>query len=149
LTAPKRRRKDARVRAFFVLLSVGAVVLACGGEDKVEGHGNGVNDVLLACQIRGTWKNATLIRCLDCMVAAPLPACECTAIKDYGEKCKAQADAMQAEPACTEAIAVCVRDCPTKDCACVDRCYAASPACRAKASAKDGCIADLCTPVCQ
>lgn len=149
MTTWERRRKDARVRAFFVLSLVAAGFIACGGEDRVEGHGNGVNDVLLACQIRGSWTNATRIKCLDCMVAAPLPACQCTAIKEYGEKCKAQADAMQAEPACTEAIAVCVRDCPTKDCACVDRCYASSPVCRAKASAKDGCIADLCTPVCQ
>ncbi len=43
----------------------------------------------------------------------------------------------------------CVRACAKNDCTCVDGCYAGKPTCRKLASARDGCVAQVCDPSCQ
>lgn len=131
------------------LLAAGLVALvavaACGkGYDT---GGDGVNDVAKACNIRVAW-NTAKDQCTPCMAAAKTPRCECPEFKDYSAACHDQESARRAEPSCTDAIEACTVDCKN-DCNCVERCYANAPACRRAASARDGCIVEVCDKYCK
>lgn len=126
---------------------VAALVLATACSSNDDPPRNGVNDVVKACQIRVGWKNATAEKCVNCLAAAPSPACECEEFKAFGGLCKSQDDARRAEPSCTGAMEDCSRAC-NDDCGCIAACYASAPACRRLIDARDGCVADVCTPSC-
>jgi hypothetical protein len=109
---------------------------------------NGVNDVRKACEIRLGWTNAGSDKCALCQASAPRPACGCEAFKGFDGVCVAQGDARRAEASCTTELASCVTVCDDADCACIESCYAAAPACKRAAAAQDGCVADKCAAFC-
>lgn len=133
-------------RLSVIAFVVAVVGLACGGDDAAEN--NGVNDVKKACEIRVAFANLESERCRNCIAAAPAPSCDCESFKEWAALCKAQGDARNAEASCSIQIDQCVVDCK-KDCACVDRCYDASAACRRVTAARDGCVADVCASACR
>jgi hypothetical protein len=137
-------------KAVFVamVLALGA----CGGGNGATSSpdaaaGDGVNDVLLACQQRAQWANATASSCNTCMAYAEEPRCACADV-DYAGKCSAQQAARTSEPTC-DGVSTCLGACARTDCACQDACYAGKPACRTVASAADGCLASVCEPYCK
>ena len=124
-------------------------VVACSSTSNEDSPkaGNGVNDVLKACDIRTTWTHASSSVCSTCIGYATTPRCPC-ADADYAGKCSDQQAARTAEASC-DGVDTCIHACDVTDCACVDACYANAPACRARASAVDGCVADVCAPSCR
>jgi hypothetical protein len=134
------------VLSLFVLAGV---ALGCSPKDEPPPPRNGVNDVQKACEIRATWTKSTDAKCVNCLVAAPSPACECEAFKDFASLCLEQDTARRAEPSCTVALDDCTKACVPTDCNCVNGCYAQAETCKRLSAAKDGCIADVCTPYCQ
>jgi hypothetical protein len=139
-----------RRRVFFTVgLSVlGIATFACGHDDEAPPPIVGVNDVSKACAIRAQWTRASSPDCDDCMALAPIPKCACSSAKDYAGKCSDQQQIKTNEPTCT-GVGECVFKCAANDCACVDACYAAKDACRVRASALDGCLAEACDNYCR
>ncbi len=138
-----------------LVLATGLAVVfspaACSSKDD-DPPRNGVNDVLKACQIRAAWTRATSQKCLNCVAAAPSPACDCDDFKEFASLCKSQDDARRSDPSCTDAMELCSRSCAMNnrsDCACVEKCYAQSDTCKRVIAARDGCVADVCSPFCQ
>jgi hypothetical protein len=109
---------------------------------------NGVNDVKKACEVRAAWAHPGAEKCINCITAAPAPACDCEQFKEFGALCQKQEETRHAEASCTSAIDDCTRACAKTDCACVDNCYAQAPSCKSLAAARDGCVADVCAPYC-
>ena len=131
-----------------VLVGSGFATSACSPKDG-DPPRNGVNDVRKACELRASWTKGADRTCINCVAAAPSPACDCPDFKEFGGLCKSQDNDRRAEPSCTDAIGNCTRACAAKDCACVESCYAQAEACKRVAAAEDGCIADACTKYCQ
>lgn len=128
------------------MLSLG-VVAACSSKDDAPLN-NGVNDVKKACEVRAAWAHPSAEKCINCITAAPAPACDCEQFKEFGALCQKQEDTRKAEASCTAAIDDCTRACAKSDCACVESCYAQAPSCKSLAAARDGCVADACTKYC-
>ena len=110
---------------------------------------NGVDDVRAACDLRVTWTNTGSDTCVNCIAAAPSPACECEAFKEFGGLCNSQNEARLAEPSCTSTVKACTFACPKDDCGCLEGCYATAEACKRVAAATDGCVSDVCAPYCR
>jgi hypothetical protein len=121
-------------------------VVACSPSN--DAPRNGVDDIVKACQLRAGWTNVKVEKCLSCLAAAPSPACDCEAFKEFAGLCKAQEDARRAETTCTSAMEDCSRACKD-DCNCVQACYAQAPACKRIIDGRDGCVVDVCTPYCK
>jgi hypothetical protein len=137
-------------RSFVRFASVacaGTLVLAMACSSNEEPPRNGVDDVVKACQLRVAWTNPNAEKCVNCLAAAPSPACDCELFKEFGGLCKDQEDARRAEPSCTGAMEDCSRACKN-DCTCVAGCYASAAACRRAIDARDGCVAAVCAPFC-
>ncbi len=125
-----------------------ALLIACGGDDEPAPN-NGVNDVKKACEIRATWTKRKTQECIDCTSIAKTPKCDCPAFQqDFAAKCEVQGRAYGDERNC-DFVGDCVGKCNETDCACIDACYAGRDACRPKAAALDGCIADVCDRYCR
>ncbi len=137
-------------RGLFAVSSASFVVavalVACSSKDY-DTAGNGVNDVVAACRIGVPWVR-TRDECSACIAAAPAARCDCPEFKAYSAACEEQAAARRNEPSCTYEIETCALGCGT-DCDCVDRCYANAPGCRRAASARDGCVAEVCDKYCK
>jgi hypothetical protein len=127
-----------------------AVAAACSSTAAAPpGAGNGVNDVKAACRIRMGWTRTSTERCLDCMVAAPLPRCDCEQFREFGGLCQSQEDARHSETGCTAAVNDCTNACRQNDCTCIDACYGQAARCEQLAGARDGCVVDACGDVCR
>ena len=140
-------------RHIFIALGLsllGVATFACSGddEDAAPPTTNGVNDVVQACAIRAQWTQASSLNCNDCLGVASVAKCDCTASKEYAGRCFTQQDAKTKEPACA-GVGECVFKCAANDCACVDACYANNDACRVRAAALDGCLAEICDASCR
>ncbi|HEY8079907.1 MAG TPA: hypothetical protein VIF62_37505 [Labilithrix sp.] len=135
-----------RALAAFVAAAIAVACSSSSGDTRVAST-NGVNDVLEACQIRLAWTNASTSACTNCLGLAIAPACDCDRDKSYDAVCNGQQSAKAAEPTCMDADA-CVSTCKT-DCNCIDHCYDGKDACRPKAAALAGCLADICDPQCK
>ncbi len=137
-------------RSLLSLACLGTVALAaCSSSSsgtQVVPSTNGVDDVKKACDIRSTWANAHTSACTGCTSLVTTPRCSC-ASNDYEGACSNQQAGVTNEPTCT-GIDECVNKCGS-DCTCVDGCYAGKDACRTRAAALDGCIADVCDPHCR
>jgi hypothetical protein len=107
----------------------------------------GVNDVGRACSITAEWTNETTQRCTDCKALVTTPKCACSDI-DYGGKCSEQQSAVANEPSCG-GVDACVSACAHTDCDCVEKCYADKATCRDLASARDGCVTEICDSHCR
>src|SRR5690242_765272 len=95
---------------FRVVTALGLIALlpiACK-EDEDPKHGNGVNDVRLACEIRTKW-----VRdgndCSVCEAATITPRCDCSAIQEFSAVCSEQEGSRKAS--CPETITNCVFNC--------------------------------------
>lgn len=140
-------------RHIFIALSLsllGIATFACNGEDEdaAPPTTNGVNDVAKACAIRAQWTQTGSFDCSDCLGVASVEKCDCTASKEYAGRCFTQQRAKHEEPACAN-VTDCVSKCNASDCGCVDTCYANNEACRTRAAAFDGCIAEICDSYCR
>ena len=138
-----------RVSSFLVILGILLGAVAACAPDHEPPVNNGVDDVRHACEIRASWLHAEAVKCVNCVAAAPSPACDCEAFKEFGGLCKNQEDARRAEPSCNDANDLCSRTCAKTDCACVEGCYAQAEACKRVIAARDGCVADVCTQYCK
>lgn len=126
------------------VIVVGVVVGGCSSDPPK--NGNGVNDVRKACEIRATWVRSNN-DCSLCESAAISPRCECSALVDVSAACVDQGNARRS--ACPENLdADCVFKCDRTDCACIDACYSDAK-CREATAARDGCVAETCTPKCK
>jgi hypothetical protein len=125
----------------------GFASFACNSEDDPPAPTNGVNDVSKACAIRAQWTKATGPECADCFGASTVARCDCST-KDYAGKCSEQQNEKNTEADCA-GVGECVFKCAANDCACVDACYANKNACRVRASALDGCLAEICDVHCR
>ena len=128
------------------LAFVSFTTAACSGT-AADAPTNGVNDVLKACEIRAPWTRTSNSSCESCLAAATTPRCPCTDL-DYAGKCSDQQAAESAEASC-EGVDTCVNKCVRTDCACIDGCYVNLAACRVRASALDGCVAEICHSYCE
>jgi hypothetical protein len=131
-------------------LAVASLVVACSSSSSTNPGivgSNGVNDVSKACAIRAGWTKADTTTCAQCAAYAGSPRCPCSDIDVIGA-CSDQQTALTNEPGCTEAHA-CAGKCKNGDCTCVDACYVGKDACHSKASALDGCLAEVCGSSCQ
>lgn len=137
-----------RLLVVLALFLVGSIV-GCSPNDDSAPPRNGVDDVQKSCEIRAAWTKSTDMAGINCLVAAPSPSCECEAFKDFAALCKSQDDARRADPTCTVALDDCTKACVKTDCTCVAGCYAQAETCKRVSGAKDGCIADVCTPYCK
>jgi hypothetical protein len=135
-------------RALFLSLLALITLAACATDAEPE-RNNGVNDVLQACQIRATWTKAGSEKCINCMAAAPAPACDCESFKEFGALCELQENDRHAEPGCSGTVDDCVHVCARTDCACLVGCYAQVARCKALSGARDGCVTSVCAPYCQ
>ena len=126
-------------------LFLSLIGVACKSSERAPN--NGVNDVRKACEARLSWKGATTLRCSYCLAAAANPPCACSSRRDFSGRCEKQQSLRSAEPSC-EGVEECRFRCAAADCGCVEACYAKKEACRAVASALDGCIADVCAAEC-
>jgi hypothetical protein len=81
------------------------------------------------------------------VASAPLERCPC-ASEDYVGKCWSLQKDKKAEPTCA-GVDECIFHCAANDCGCIDACYAEKDACRTKASAVDGCVAEICDRYCR
>lgn len=128
------------------------LALACtsssGGAPAVTNAGNGVNDVVGACNIRKAWQGALESTCLKCKTNVALAPCECSPGDPFAGKCLSQSKVHNAEVDCSPTLDQCVGRC-ADDCACLDACYAGHDACRKAAAALDGCQADVCDSTCR
>lgn len=125
-----------------------AAIAACGDPDPAAPPSNGVNDVRKACEIRSAWTDRTSSRCIDCIAAAANPPCACPERPAAAGRCESQqAQRSRASFSC-DGVEECRFRCPSNDCACVDACYAQKDACRAAASALDGCVTEACADLC-
>jgi hypothetical protein len=125
---------------------VGFVLAACTNAVAVDLE-NGVNDVRLVCEQKRRWTRINSQDCLDCQGAAPSASCECEAFRRWSGRCSVQRSLFLQETTCNAVIDACVLACG--DCACVDGCYANAAACRVRASAVQGCVAEVCRSVCE
>lgn len=121
---------------------------ACGGDDTTFVT-EGSNDLRVACEQRRTWTRSKTVTCLECVATAPLPACECTVKQPYVGRCAQQLKLKLANPECDQTLGVCVNACKSDDCGCLEACYASRKTCRARVSALDGCVAEVCDPICR
>jgi len=135
-------------RALFLPLLGLMALVACAKDSEPE-RNDGVNDVRLACQVRATWTNAGSEKCINCMAAAPLPACECPSFEEFGALCEIQEVERHADPGCTSALDDCTRICAKSDCGCLEGCYSQAARCKQLAGARDGCVAAACAQYCQ
>ncbi|MCW5832601.1 MAG: hypothetical protein KIS78_09350 [Labilithrix sp.] len=137
-------------RLVVVGLSLLAVAtVACSADADADPVGsNGVNDVSQACAIRAQWTRPNSTDCNECIGIASVAKCDCTAIKDYAGLCSTQQNAKNEEPTCA-GVGECVFKCDASDCACVEACYSGKEVCRERASALDGCLADVCDTYCR
>lgn len=135
-------------RGLFLSLT-GLTLLAACATDSEPGRNNGVNDVRKACEIRAKWTKAGSEKCINCLAAAPEPACDCEAFKEFGGLCELEEADRHAEPGCTSALDDCTRTCVKTDCGCVEGCYAQAARCKALSGGRDGCVADVCAQYCQ
>jgi hypothetical protein len=138
------------LRFASVTIAFASFVLgACGGDDTVFVT-NGSNDVRRACEVRARWTNTKSVLCLECLATAPIPSCECTTVaKTFTGKCAQQLTLKKASPNCDDALTRCVGTCGQTDCGCLDLCYSSRAECRARASALDGCVAEVCDEACR
>ncbi len=127
------------------------IVAACSSSSTPTppAEGNGVNDVKAACQIRMGWTRTSTERCIDCVVAAPEPQCDCEQFKEFAGRCRSQEEARRAEAGCTASVNDCTNACAATDCACIDACYGQAARCEQLAGARDGCVVDVCSDVCR
>jgi hypothetical protein len=130
---------------FRVIAALGLILLACG-EDEDPKHGNGVNDVRLACEIRTKWVREGN-DCSVCEAGAITARCDCSSLQEFSSVCSEQEDARKAS--CSETITNCVFACNRDDCNCLDNCYAADARCKSASAARDGCVADTCASHCK
>lgn len=127
-------------------LGIMVAVVACSGDDDEPKTGNGVNDVRAACDIRAQWNRAAQ-DCSLCEAAVVSPRCECVELRDFSAACENQAAARKT--ACAASVDECVFKCQREDCACIDACYVDAASCKAASAARDGCIAEACSPYCR
>ncbi len=128
---------------------LGITTFACSDDaDADPAPINGVNDVGKACAIRAQWTRPNSLDCNDCLGIASVAECDCTSVKDYAGLCSEQQNAKTKEPTC-EGVGECVFKCAAGDCACVETCYANKDICRERASALDGCLAEVCDTHCR
>jgi hypothetical protein len=133
----------------LTLSFVALMALVACATDAESTRSNGVNDVKKACAVRATWKKAASENCINCLSAAPLPACDCEQFKEFGALCELQEAERHADPGCTSALDDCTRTCAKNDCACLEGCYASSASCKQLSGARDGCVAAACAPYCE
>jgi hypothetical protein len=135
-------------RFLFLFAFVLALVAACKSDDEPEPN-NGVNDVKAACEIRIGWARASEQECTDCLSTSRGPSCGCPAFpQEFVGKCADQGAAFGNERNC-DLVGECIGKCAKTDCGCIDACYNDRPACRPKAAALDGCVADVCDKYCR
>jgi hypothetical protein len=154
LKAPAARGTVSDVQRSFSLLLLAAalffgLVPACSPSKSAPAPDNGVNDVRQACEIRNTWTMRGVMRCTDCLAAAPLASCNCEQFKDFAGLCLEQGDARRADPSCTVDLDNCANLCAKTDCACIEACYASSVSCKQHTAARDGCVVDVCSQYCK
>ncbi len=136
-------------RSVIAALGLAVAMAACGADDpSAEPLVVGANDVTKACEARSEWTQATSGACLDCLALAQVERCDCTAGKDFAGKCSVQQRAVEREQACS-GVSECVFRCAQGDCGCVEACYSGRDACRARASERDGCLAEICAAHCR
>jgi hypothetical protein len=137
----------------FVLLasSVSLVALGCSDDgptpSPVPNAGNGVNDVVKACEQVAGWTRPFGLECSNCRSNVRAAPCECGA-DETAAKCHEQSATKDGETDCTAEVAECAGRCGS-DCACVGQCYVGHDACRRVASAVDGCVATVCESRCR
>jgi len=134
-------------RALPALLALSAVVAACGGDDTVFVT-NGSNDLRKACDVRLGWKRNKEVKCLECLITAPLATCNCTVSAPYVGKCAQQLELKRASPNCDDALERCVTSCGQNNCGCIDTCYSTRLECKSRAAALEGCVSEVCSAVC-
>ncbi len=108
---------------------------------------DGVNDVSKACVIRTGWMASSTTACSRCTGLSTSSRCPCASY-DFEGACATQESAVAKEPGCVNAHS-CEASCKQGDCACADACYAGKDACRPKAAALDGCLAEVCDSYCK
>ena len=144
---------NLRFAGLALLFSLASACSACGKSSENTGTtssaSNGVNDLKQSCEIRATWQNKAVRKCTDCISAAPSPACNCEEFKDFGGMCLTQDQAKRADTTCSGAMDTCAKACPATDCDCYANCYNASASCKAEASAREGCLTQVCGPYCK
>lgn len=148
----RSRGRLSRVQLFSRGLSLGLlglIALAACATDAEAVRNNGVNDVRKACEVRATWTMAGREKCINCLAAAPAPACECESFKEFGALCELQEAERHADPGCTSALDDCTRTCARTDCGCLEGCYGQASRCKQLSGARDGCVAQACAPYCQ
>lgn len=124
----------------------GLVACSDDGEDATATPIVGVNDIAKACAIRVTWPLAGETgKCQTCKGYSTTPKCDCGNY-DYAGKCEQQQKAVREDTSC-DGVDQCISACKS-DCGCVERCYEGR-ACKAKAAARDGCVAEVCEKECQ
>lgn len=133
--------------ALALVMGTMVAFAACSSDEDAGPANNGVNDVRRACEIRVTWKSPLPIACSDCLGVSAAPRCDCSD-KDYAGACRAQQEAEIGEPTC-DGVRACANTCAPGDCNCLEGCFAGKEACRARASALDGCLAETCAKYCQ
>jgi hypothetical protein len=124
------------------------LLVACSSSSSSSAPIVGVDDVAKACAITSAWKNTSAQPCTTCTSFAQAPQCACDSDKPYDGQCADQARTASHEPTCA-GVDTCIQACAKGDCACVDGCYAGKPACRSAASARDGCLAQVCDAYCR
>ena len=140
------------MQVFVRMLSLslfGTIALVACAKDSEPDRNDGVNDVRKACEVRKAWTKAGSEKCINCMAAAPAPACDCESFKEFGALCELQEAERKAEVSCTSALDDCTRICVKSDCACIEGCYAQASRCKQLAGARDGCVANACAAYCQ
>jgi len=132
-------------------LLFGALVVAGCSSSSTTNPGiigsDGVNDVNKACVIRNGWTQSNSSACARCIGLSTSGRCPCASM-DYEGACHAQETAIANEDGCVNAHS-CETSCKQGDCACVDACYTGKDACRPKAAALDGCLAEVCDQYCK
>src|SRR5262245_32657215 len=132
---------------FLGLTILAVTIVACSDGSDSPAPIVGVNDVGKACTIRASWTKLTTQTCSNCIGGASVPKCACSH-DEFSGKCSEQKTATYHEPTCS-GTGECVEHCNQGDCACVEACYANRDVCRTRASALDGCLAEVCNSYCR
>lgn len=135
-----------RPSSFFGFALLFAVACSASNEQP-SSTTVGVNDVVKACAITSAWANASTQKCTDCKGLVTTPKCACSN-DAAGGSCNEKQRAVTDEPTCA-GVAPCISACAVTDCGCVDRCYADKAKCRELASARDGCVTEVCDSHCR
>lgn len=125
-------------RAIATVVSAAAIAAAACGSAPPS--------VRQSCTTRAQWIGVQAASCRDCVTLSQAPHCDC--LSDSASGACAQQAAAWVNSADCAGVRSCADACKD-DCACVDRCYDARPACRDVGGALAACVVATCDARCR